>query len=114
MLMFEQIAGPVIEGTSLRLAEGSPSRQDDWNRVTASQALTAATNLAGCFRAVDASDADRFIGAIAVVLQSYAPDVVQYVCDPRTGLPGKMKWMPSVAEVKDACDERCADKARAH
>ncbi|UFW91011.1 hypothetical protein BjapCC829_21715 [Bradyrhizobium barranii] len=52
------------------------------------------------------------MGAIAAVLQCYAPDVVQHVCDPRTGVPGKLKWMPSVAEVKSACDDRMAEKAR--
>lgn len=33
-------------------------------------------------------------------------DVVRFVCDPRTGLPGSSKWMPSPFEVKAACDER--------
>ncbi|MET4238571.1 hypothetical protein [Bradyrhizobium sp. RT10b] len=42
----------------------------------------------------------------------FPPDIVQHVCDPRTGLPGKMKWMPSVAEVKEACEARSAEKAR--
>lgn len=110
--MLDQLAGPVIEVASSRLETGSSNKRDDWNRATASQAIGAATGLAGCFRTVDASDAERFIGAIAAILQMFSPDIVQDVCDPRTGLPGRMKWMPSVAEVKEACEARSAEKAR--
>jgi len=30
--------------------------------------------------------------------------VIEYVTDPRTGIARKSKWMPSVAEISDACE----------
>ncbi len=32
--------------------------------------------------------------------------MVEYVTDPRTGLPAKLKWLPTVAEVREACEKR--------
>jgi hypothetical protein len=34
--------------------------------------------------------------------------VVEYVTDPRTGIPSEAQWLPSVAEVKQACIKRQA------
>lgn len=47
-----------------------------------------------------------FATGIAAVLSCYPLDIVQHVADPRTGLPGRSKWMPNPAEVRDACDAR--------
>lgn len=44
--------------------------------------------------------------AVAATLAEYGPEVVEYVTDPRTGLPAKLKWLPSVAEVREACESR--------
>jgi hypothetical protein len=33
---------------------------------------------------------------------------VEYVTDPRTGIPSDAQWLPSVAEVKQACIKRQA------
>ena len=73
--------------------------------MTTLQALESAKSLLGCFRTGDAGDPETYSHAIAAVLSMYSADVVQYVCDPRTGLPCKLKWMPSVSEVRSACDE---------
>jgi hypothetical protein len=42
----------------------------------------------------------------AVLADGYSPEIVDYVTDPRTGLPSRKKFLPSVAEVREACDER--------
>jgi len=34
--------------------------------------------------------------------------VIEYVTDPRTGLPRKMTFLPSVAEVGEACEREMA------
>jgi hypothetical protein len=60
----------------------------------------------GCYRKGDANDPDIYCAAVAAVLSRYSPAVVVYVTDPRTGLPGVVKWLPAVAEVKEACIER--------
>jgi len=46
------------------------------------------------------------MAAVVAVLCDYAQEIVQYVTDPRTGLPSRVKWLPAVAEVREACEER--------
>lgn len=68
--------------------------------------------LFGCYRRGDANDPDTYCAAVAAVLIGFPRDVVQYVTDPRTGIPGTEQWLPSVAEVKQACIQRQAYLAR--
>jgi hypothetical protein len=80
--------------------------------MTPVEALQAARQLLGCFRQGDANDPEMYGTAIASILSLYTPEVVQFVCDPRTGLPGRMNWMPSVAEVKAACDAHAGELSK--
>jgi hypothetical protein len=64
--------------------------------------------LFGCYRRGDANDPDTYCTAVAAVLASFPQHVVEYVTDPRTGIPGIEQWLPSVAEVKQACIKRQA------
>lgn len=38
--------------------------------------------------------------------------VIDYVCDPRTGIVGKNKWIPSVAEIREACESKLGEISR--
>lgn len=60
--------------------------------------------LMGCYRQGEASDPDIYATAIASVFAGYPETVVRAVTDPARGLPGRSKWLPSVAEVVAACD----------
>lgn len=62
--------------------------------------------LLGCYRTGDANDPAIYSGAVIAVLSDYPLDVVRDVVDPRTGLPAHSKWLPTVAEIKDACEAR--------
>lgn len=69
--------------------------------------------LFGCYRKGDANDPEIYTAAIAATLADYSLEVVQYVTDPRTGLASKLKWLPTVAEVREECDrhgEWCATR----
>lgn len=61
--------------------------------------------LLGCYRTGDANDPAIYSGAIIAVLSDYSLEVVERVVDPRTGLPSRCKWLPTVAEVKEACED---------
>jgi hypothetical protein len=61
--------------------------------------------LFGCYRKGDANDPEIYTAAIAATLADYPAEVVEYVTDPRTGLPSKLKWLPTVAEVREACEK---------
>lgn len=61
--------------------------------------------LLGCYRTGDANDPDTYVAAIAAVLSRYSEDVITTVTHPATGLPSLKTWLPSVKEVRDACEE---------
>lgn len=46
------------------------------------------------------------MAAVAAVLSGYPQYIVDYISDPRTGISGTNKWLPSVAEVRDACEAK--------
>lgn len=64
--------------------------------------------LLGCYRRGDANDPDIYVRAVASVLGEYPLEVIKWVCDPRHGLPSKSEWLPTVSEVKKACEEAMA------
>lgn len=69
------------------------------------EAAQAAKVLLGCYRNGDANDPDIYVRAVAAVLGEYPSEVIKDVCDPRFGLPAKSKWLPTVSEVKQACED---------
>lgn len=72
------------------------------------EAAVAAKTLLGCYRNGDASDPDIYVRAVTSVLAEYPSEVIRDVCDPRFGLPAKSKWLPTVSEVKEACEDAMA------
>jgi hypothetical protein len=61
--------------------------------------------LVGAYRRNDAEDPALFIRAAATVLAGYPENVVRRVTHPATGLPSRLKFLPSIAEIRDACEE---------
>lgn len=91
---------------SLRgLIESSNACAVSTSRSDPETAVERARLLAGCYRKDDAADPEIYAGAIAAVLAQYPADIVRSVTDPRSGLPSKIQWLPSVKEVRDACEE---------
>jgi hypothetical protein len=60
--------------------------------------------LFGCYRSGEANDPAIYAAAVAAVLADYPAEVVRRVTDPRSGLPRRVKWLPTVSEVAAACD----------
>lgn len=67
----------------------------------------------GCYRQGEAADPDIYSAAIAATLARFPLEVAQRVTDPRSGLPARSKWLPTVAEVREACDGEMATENRA-
>jgi hypothetical protein len=62
-----------------------------------------------CYRKDDAHDPQKYCAAVAAVLgDGYTRAIIEYVTDPRTGIPSRQKFLPAVAEVREACDARAA------
>jgi hypothetical protein len=58
-----------------------------------------------CYRKTDANDPEIYGRAVVAVLMRYPPDTVMAVTEPATGLPSKVKWLPTIAEIVEACDD---------
>jgi len=59
----------------------------------------------GCYRKAEASAPEIYAAATAAVLSEYPQEIIDYITDPRTGLPSNSQWLPSVFEVRKACNE---------
>jgi len=66
-----------------------------------------------CYRKGDANDPDTYVSAVGAVLADYTPDIIRDVTDPRTGLPSRKDWSPTVREVKSACEDIAGPRRRA-
>jgi hypothetical protein len=64
--------------------------------------------LTGCYRKDEAVNPEIYAAALTSVLCMFSPEVVRFVTDPRTGIPGREKWLPSIAEVRAACEQKAA------
>lgn len=69
------------------------------------QAAVFATMLFACYRAAEASEPAIYMAAAKKILQCYSEDSARSVCDPVNGLPSKLKFLPSIAEIKEACEK---------
>jgi hypothetical protein len=74
------------------------------NPSQASYATERARLMFGCYRKGDANDADTYVAAVSAVLTGYSPSVIHRVTDPRSGLPRRYSFMPTVKEVVDECE----------
>jgi hypothetical protein len=64
--------------------------------------------LIGCFRKADAADPEIYARAVVAVLLRWPVDVIKAVTEPATGIPSKINWLPSIAEITTACEEAYA------
>lgn len=68
----------------------------------------------GCYKTDDVSDPQVYVTAVAAVLSRYSTDIGVRLSDPKDGVAGKLKWLPSVSEIRALCDEQqAADLAAA-
>lgn len=96
-------------GTSTKTSGSS------WNPLRMAYATERAQVLFGSYRRGDANDPDRYVTAIAAVLSSYEPSLIQEVTDPNTGIAATekfMTFMPNAGELKVYCDAMAARRER--
>jgi len=93
---------------SFKPATASLSRSMDLPTTADRQQMTHAVNRAtamlGFYRKDDAWDPEMFLTGIAAVLALYPTDIIDQVTNPALGLPSKLRFPPTPAEVKDACE----------
>lgn len=67
--------------------------------------------LLSAYRRDDLADADGFVAQLGVVLEDYSEAVIIAVTGPRSGLQRRCKWLPTIAEVIEACEAEAISQA---
>jgi hypothetical protein len=67
-------------------------------------ALQRAKTMLDFWRTGSANNTDTYLTAVAAILARYPEKVIYAVTSPTDGLPVKLTWMPSLKEIKDACE----------
>lgn len=91
----------------------SPNGGSSYSVPDQAYCLRRAEMLFGCYRKDEANNPEIYTAAIAATLRGFETKVIDLVTDPRTGLPSRCKWPPSVSEVKEACEIESAKFASA-
>ena len=77
------------------------------------EAFERAAVLMGCYRQGDCADPEVFATGAVAVLSHYPVEIVRKVTDPHSGLPGRLKWLPTIYEIREACEiENAAARRR--
>jgi hypothetical protein len=66
----------------------------------------------GCYRKGDANDPETYVAAITATLARYPEDVILRITHPVDGLPGQKDFLPTVAEVRRACESEMGPRRR--
>lgn len=90
-------------GTFANPSQAVSNRRQN-NSCSPEKAVDLASILIGCYRTGDAADPVVYARALVAMLSSYPEEIAIRVTDPRTGLPGQSKWLPTIFEVRHACE----------
>jgi hypothetical protein len=87
-------------------AKQLPTAQNQASQISLrSLATERAGKMIGCYRKSDAADPHTYAAAVVAVLVRWPPEVIMKVTEPATGIPSKINWLPSIAEITQACED---------
>jgi len=66
----------------------------------------------GSYRADQANDPDIYVTAIAHLLSRYATNIGARLTDPKEGIAGKFKFLPTVSEVREEAERLVEEELR--
>jgi hypothetical protein len=67
--------------------------------------------LLGAYRSSDVDDPKVFMMNTVAVLMRYSEEIVRAVCDPGSGIQVHSKWLPTVSEIREACEKAAGEFA---
>lgn len=80
----------------------STQRETDLEHIEYATAKT--REMLGYYRKGEANDPARYGLAIAKTLSGYSKEVINEITSPTTGLPSRTDFMPTLKEVRAACE----------
>lgn len=98
---FDRVPADVTEADCAALVAAS---QAPLALATPVEATDSAKQLLGFYPAREVNDAQAYAMGISALFSAYPAKFVKAVCHPVTGLPSRLKWLPTLAEIKDALD----------
>ena len=72
--------------------------------ATPVEATDYAKQLLGFYPAREINDAQAYAMGISAMFSAYPAKYVRAVCNPVTGLPSRLKWLPTLADTKEALE----------
>jgi len=69
------------------------------------EAADNAERLIGFYPLRQVTDPKTYVAGMTALMATFPPDLVRRVCDPATGLPSRLKFLPTLADVRDALDQ---------
>lgn len=76
------------------------------------EATLAAQDLIGFYPAREVVDAKRYVAGMTALMAAYPLDFVRRVTNPVTGLPSRLKYLPTLADVREALEVERARRDR--
>ena len=73
--------------------------------------MACAEELFSAFPQRDFANPEIYVKGVVVTLSRYPEAVVRKVCSVDTGLPQTSKFLPSIAEVREACEREINPRA---
>ena len=100
--------------TSLTASKQHLTTSSAASKAEMSLALYHSKLILGCYRTDSVSDPQVYVTAVAAVISRYPSDIGARLSDPKDGIAGRIKWLPSVSEIREACEAmQIADVAAA-
>ena len=111
--MLEKLKPPQIFSGPKSSAVAKLGQPQSLETCSRNEAFERAAVLMGCYRQGDCADPEVFATGAVAVLSHYPAEIVRKVTDPHSGLPGRLKWFPTIYEIREACEiENSAAKRR--
>lgn len=79
---------------------------------TPEEAIQAAENLIGLYPAREVQNAKVYAAGVTALMAAYPVYAVRRACHPVTGLPSKLKFLPTIAEIRAALDDEKVRRGR--
>jgi hypothetical protein len=88
----------------LRARSSAPSTTTEEGLQHLDFATERARIMLGCYRKGEANDPQMYSTAVSALLAQYSQYVIEQVTHPMTGIPSKTDFMPTLKELKAACE----------
>src|SRR6185436_2841024 len=91
-----------LENLRAPYSQASTRHESEFERLDFATAK--ARLMLGCYRKGEANDPQTYATAVAAMLAQYPEEVIEAVTSPLSGLPSRTDFMPTLKELKEACE----------